>query len=206
MTEAIAEALLEPVEPIEDTPVPTTLITREQIVAKLAETTPEWVPVPPEVTDVNNPFGIEMRRLSNGIRVNLLTMKAEPQKIAVRLYVPGGRMLESKNTPGSVVLGAKTMQEGGAFSTMSREEVELFCIDHMVSVEILPGDDALIIDFQSVTSPGGSPTEDSVTGFEAVMQVLHVILTDFKFEEDAFERAKQVCLCFKIINGDPFFC
>jgi hypothetical protein len=97
----------------------------------------------------------------------------------------------------------------------------LFCIDHMVSVDIQPGEDALIFDFQSIYSPVGNssrtqcqcdfivlhklnsrfiryfcnPKDDSagtVTGFEAVMQVLHIILTDFKFEDDAFERAKQV--------------
>ena len=129
--------------------------------------------------------------LSNGIRVNILTMRAEPQKVAVRLYVPGGRMLERENEQGSLVLGTRTMQEGGAFSTMTREQVELFCIDHMVSVDIQPGDDALIFDFQSITT--ATNQVDDVTGFEAVMQVLHIILTDFLFEEDAFQRAKQGC-------------
>ena len=115
-------------------------------------------------------------------------------QIEVRLYVPGGRLLEANGEAGALVLGTRTMQEGGAFSTMSREEVELFCIDHMVSVDIQTKDDALVFDFQSITSPSGSLPEGSVSGFEAVMQVLHVILTDFKFEEDAFQRAKQGCL------------
>ena len=91
------------------------------------------------------------------------------------------------------------MQEGGAFSTMTREEVELFCIDHMVSVDIQPGEDALIFDFQSVTTPVDPQQDRSVTGFEAVMQVLHIILTDFKFEDDAFERAKQGLYAFRVI-------
>ena len=121
-----------------------------------------------------------------------MSMRGEPQKVAVRLYVPGGRLLESKNAPGSLVLGTKTMQEGGAFSKMTREEVELFCIDHMVSVDIQPKDDSLVFDFQSITSSPNGEEEGGVTGFEAVMQVLHIILTDFKFEDDAFERAKQV--------------
>jgi predicted Zn-dependent peptidase len=123
----------------------------------------------------------------------MVTSQGEPQKIAVRLYVPGGRMLESKDAPGALVLGTKTMQEGGAFSKMTREEVELFCIDHMVSVEILAQDDALIFDFESVVLPNADIAPGHVSGFEAVMQVLHVILTDFKFEDDAFERAKQGC-------------
>ena len=97
-------------------------------------------------------------------------------------------MRESKSQPGSVLLGARTIQEGGAFLDVTREEVELFCIDHLVMVDILAKEDALIFDFSSVTSLGSG---GKVTGLEAVMQVLHVILTDFKWEQDAFERAKQ---------------
>ena len=83
-------------------------------------------------------------------------------------------------------------------------------------VDIVASEESIIFDFQSVTSlgPGGK-----VTGLEAVMQVqyikftiyniptrlhiflryssdtwqvLHIILTDFIYESDAFERAKQV--------------
>lgn len=97
-------------------------------------------------------------------------------------------MRESKDRPGSVLLGARTIQEGGAFLDVTREEVELFCIDHLVMVDILAKEDALIFDFSSVTSVGAG---GKVSGLEAVMQVLHVILTDFKWEQDAFERAKQ---------------
>lgn len=97
-------------------------------------------------------------------------------------------MLEDRKRPGSVLLGARTMQEGGAFLNMTREEVELFCIDHLVMVEIQATEGALIFDFQTVTSPG--PSGD-VTGLEASFQVAHIILTDFKYEDDAFERARQ---------------
>jgi len=71
---------------------------------------------------------------------------------------------------------------------MTREEVELFCIDHLVMVDIVAGEESLVFDFMSVTTPGPG---GQVTGIEAVMQVAHIILTDFKFEEDAFQRAKQ---------------
>ena len=70
-----------------------------------------------------------------------------------------------------------------------REEVELFCIDHLVMVDIVALEEALIFDFQTVTTPGPG---GKVTGLEAVMQVLHIILTDFSYEDDAFQRAKQV--------------
>lgn len=96
--------------------------------------------------------------------------------------------MESRSSPGSLLLGARTIQEGGAFLSMTREEVELFCIDHLVMVDIVASEECLIFDFMSVTTPGPG---GQVTGIEAVMQVAHIILTDFKFEEDAFQRAKQ---------------
>merc|ERR1711871_820230 len=193
VVEAIVEGLRGPIERIEEAVVPNTLITTNELLEKISRLKPAWVSPAPDVEKLskNNPFGISQRLLSNGIRVNMLTMRAEPQKVAVRLYVPGGRMLERENEQGSLVLGTRTMQEGGAFSTMTREQVELFCIDHMVSVDIQPGDDALVFDFQSITT--ATNKDDDVTGFEAIMQVLHIILTDFLFEEDAFERAKQGC-------------
>lgn len=133
------------------------------------------------------------------------------------------------------------MQEGGAFATMTREQVELFCIDHHVMVDITAQQDALVFDFQAVTttptdstsipsttsssttslsssdshagshtalddtsthnSPMNSVTSSTattsttsapaITGIEAVMQVLHILLTDFLFEDDAFARARQ---------------
>jgi predicted Zn-dependent peptidase len=184
--------------------VPETLITQEELQAKAEKTKPEWVPLKGKVARVaaevgaskggepimalRSELGTVQRQLQNGVRVNMISQNGEPQRASVRLYVPGGRMLEGKDTPGAVLLGARTMQEGGAFLSMSREEVELFCIDHLVMVDIIAAEDALIFDFQSVTStrPGGK-----VTGLEAVMQVVHIILTDFEYEGDAFERARQ---------------
>lgn len=96
-------------------------------------------------------------------------------------------MMETK-APGAVLVGARTLQEGGAFLGVSRQEVELFCIDHMVMVEIVPLEDAIVIDFSSVTTLG---LGGKVTGLEAIMQVAHIIMTDVLYEEDAFERAKQ---------------
>lgn len=88
-----------------------------------------------------------------------------------------------------------------AFGNVSRESVEMFCIDHLVMVDILAAQDALILDFQSVTtspdsglsgeSGSNANLETGISGFEAVLQVAHIIMTDFTFEEDAFRRAIQ---------------
>ena len=76
----------------------------------------------------------------------------------------------------------------------------MFCIDHLVMVDIVATEEALIFDFRSATTPGPG---GEVTGLEAVMQVLHIILTDFSYEDDAFQRAKQVNLF--TFNGSPYF-
>ena len=44
----------------------------------------------------------------------------------------------------------------------------MFCIDHLVMVDIVANEEALIFDFQTVTTPGPG---GKVTGLEAVMQV-----------------------------------
>jgi hypothetical protein len=56
-------------------------------------------------------------------------------------------------------------------------------------VDIVAREDALVFDFSSVTTVGAG---GCVTGLEAVLQVVHIILTDFKWEQDAFDRARQV--------------
>ena len=70
---------------------------------------------------------------------------------------------------------------------MTREEVELFCIDHLVMVDIVATEDALIFDFQTVTTPG----QRQGHGPGGVYAGHHIIMTDFKYETDAFERARR---------------
>jgi hypothetical protein len=45
-------------------------------------------------------MGVVQRQLSNGMRVNLMSLDSEPQRASMRLYVPGGRMLEDRTNPG----------------------------------------------------------------------------------------------------------
>lgn len=59
-------------------------------------------------------------------------------------------MRESKKQPGAVLVGSRTMQEGGAFLDMTREEVELFCIDHLLMVDIIATEEALMFDVRTI--------------------------------------------------------
>jgi predicted Zn-dependent peptidase len=181
VADVISAALEQPLEAMANLLVPDTLLSEETIRNKMKGAVPTWIAIEPRTTT-----GVVQRTLSNGLRVNLHSLKTEPQKANVRVYVPGGRLRET--SPGAITLGCRTMQEGGAFSGATREEVELFCIDHQVMVDIIAQEDSIVFDFQTVTSmgPGGK-----VSGLEAVMQVAHIILADFLWEDDAFERAKQ---------------
>jgi hypothetical protein len=151
VAKTVIEALRDPLEPPIDTAVPKTLVPEEQLQAKVQITQPKWT-----ASESMNGLGIDIvqKKLSNGLAVNLVSLNAEPNRANMRLYVPGGRMLESRDKPGSVLIGARTIQEGGAFLSMTREEVELFCIDHLVMVDIIALEDALVFDFQTVTTLG----------------------------------------------------
>lgn len=220
--DVIMEALKEEIEPLDDIAVPDSLITVEELNAKAILNPPKWIPLEVKAArEGKNNIGVVQKMLSNGVKVNLKSMDNEPQRGAIRLYIPGGRMLEDRSRPGNVLMGCRTVQEGGAFLEMTREEVELFCIDHLVMVEIMATDEALIFDFQTVTTPGPG---GKVTGLEASLQVAHIILTDFKYESDAFERARsglheqfdsivksletacQERLLHSVTNGDTRFC
>jgi len=194
---AVEEAMQEPLEPLEDSIVPSTLIPKDLLQEKVKITRPQWMPLDGKALkdkQAAQNLGIVQRKLTNGIKVNMLSLNTEPQRAVLRLYVPGGRMRESRKQPGAVLVGSRTIQEGGAFLDVTREDVELFCIDHLLMVDITATEEALIFDFQTVTTPGPShegSTETPLTGLEAVMQVAHIILTDLKYEQDAFDRARQ---------------
>lgn len=88
-------ALAEPLEPPSDTEVPDTLFTSEQMAQKRSEYPPTWAGLNKKTTGgtstslVTSQLGTVQRQLSNGIRVNMISMSGEPQRVAVRLFVPG---------------------------------------------------------------------------------------------------------------------
>ena len=88
------------------------------------------------------------------------------------------------------------MQEGGAFGPWTREQVELFCVDHLLMVEIHCNEESLVIDFvfptTNVANVGfGDNIQLGITGTESVLQVVREIIMGFKWENDALGRSKQ---------------
>jgi hypothetical protein len=97
---------------------------------------------------------------------------------------------------GALAVGARAMQEGGSFGKFSREQVELFAVDHLIMVEINCNEEALTMDFvfptTNVGNTGyGEEKQLGITGTESVLQIIREILVDFNWEEDALNRSKQ---------------
>ena len=203
LVKAVYDACQIDVKPEEDVAVPHTLIPEYEVLKAMETYPPSWTGgrfsdgTPDTAADsLTRPF--TLRRLSNGIRVGAAQNPAESQRGHLRLVAPGGRdsekLLGFKN--GSMAVGARTMQEGGAFGPWSREQVELFCVDHLLMVEINCNEEALTFDFVFPTTNVGNvgfgkDVQLGITGTEAVMQIVREIIVGFKWEEDALGRSKQ---------------
>ena len=172
--------------------VPDSLISKQLIAQKMQDEQP-LIMRTERINDEDYPVtGVCARRMSNGIRFNYHYSDAESQRGHLRVTVPAGRIAETgKYKSGALAVGARTMQEGGAMLGLTREQVELFCVDHLIMAEFACNEELLYMDFVFPTSKV-SAGENVVTGLEGVMQVLHAVLSgDFLWEDDAFERAKQ---------------
>ena len=139
-----------------------------------------------------------VRRFSNGMRAGVARNEVESQRGYLRLTAPGGRHAEvALGFPsGSMAVGARAMQEGGAFGPWTREQVELFCVDHLLMVEINCIEESLVFDFVFPTTNVGNvgfgdDVKLGITGTEAVMQIVREIIVGFHWEEDALGRSKQ---------------
>lgn len=203
LVKCIYEACQLEVEPEEDIMVPHTLIPEEELAQAMETNAPMWKGgsftdgTPDTAPDsLTRPF--TLRRLGNGIRVGIAQNPAESQRGHLRLVAPGGRDAEKRFgfKKGAMAIGARTMQEGGAFGPWTREQVELFCVDHLLMVEINCNEEALTFDFVFPTTNVGNvgfgdDVQLGITGTESVMQIVREILVGFKWEPDALGRSKQ---------------
>jgi predicted Zn-dependent peptidase len=203
LVKAVYDACQIAVLPEEDITVPHTLIPDDEVRRAMELYPPLWNSgrftdgTPDTAPDsLTRPF--TLRRLGNGIRVGATQNPAESQRGHLRLVAPGGRDAEQrlglKN--GAMAVGARTMQEGGAFGPWTREQVELFCVDHLLMVEINCNEEALTFDFVFPTTNVGNvgfgdDVQLGITGTEAVMQIVREIIVGFKWEDDALGRSKQ---------------
>jgi predicted Zn-dependent peptidase len=203
LVQTIYDACQVEIEPEKDVVVPFTLLPEDKLVSAMEANPPVWLGgqftdgTPNTAPDtITRPF--TLRRLGNGVRVGVSYNSHESQRGHLRLVAPGGRDTEKRLgfKRGSMSIGARTMQEGGAFGPWTREQVELFCVDHLLMVEINCSEESITVDFVFPTTNVGNvgfgdDVQLGITGTESVMQIVREIIVGFRWEEDALGRSKS---------------
>ncbi|XP_052202121.1 stromal processing peptidase, chloroplastic [Diospyros lotus] len=190
ITTAICAGLEEPVEPEPELEVPKELISSSQLQELLLQHRPSFIPTSPEVNDAkvyDKETAITQLRLSNGIPVNYKISRNEARGGVMRLIVGGGRAAEMPDSRGAVVLGVRTLSEGGRVGNFSREQVELFCVNHLINCSLESTEEFICMEFRFTLRDNG---------MRAAFQLLHMVLEHSVWLDDAFDRARQLYLSY----------
>lgn len=190
ITAAIKAGLKEPIEAEPELEVPTELISSSQLQELWLERRPSFVSLNPEINLTklhDKETGITQCRLSNGIPVNYKISKSEARGGVMRLIVGGGRAVECSESRGAVVVGVRTLSEGGRVGNFSREQVELFCVNHLINCSLESTEEFIAMEFRFTLRDNGMC---------AAFQLLHMVLEHSVWLEDAFDRARQLYLSY----------
>ncbi|KAL6517914.1 hypothetical protein OROMI_033615 [Orobanche minor] len=187
---AIEAGLKEHIEAEPELEIPKELISSEQLQELRLQIRPSFIPVDEEnncIKVYDEETGIIQRRLSNGIPVNYRISKSEANSGVMRLVVGGGRASESAESKGAVIVGVRTLSEAGRVGNFSREQVELFCVNHLINCSLESTEEFISMEFRFTLRDDG---------MRAAFQLLHMVLEHSVWLEDAFDRAKQLYLSF----------
>ncbi|GMH25761.1 hypothetical protein Nepgr_027604 [Nepenthes gracilis] len=187
---AIIAGLKEHIEAEPELEVPKNLITSSQLLELRLKRRPSFVPLDSELNitkSYDKETGITQYRLSNGIPVNYKISRSENQSGVMRLIVGGGRAVESSDAKGSVVVGVRTLSEGGRVGSFSREQVELFCVNHLINCSLESTEEFICMEFRFTLRDNG---------MRAAFELLHMVLEHSVWLDDAFDRARQLYLSY----------
>ncbi|KAL5975446.1 hypothetical protein ACLOJK_019768 [Asimina triloba] len=122
--------------------------------------------------------------------------KNEARCGVMRLVVGGGRATENFDSRGAVVVGVRTLSEGGRLAQMMEEDdatngplyalhdfVELFCVNHLINCSLESTEEFICMEFRFTLRDNG---------MRAAFQLLHMVLEHSVWLEDAFDRAVHV--------------
>lgn len=188
ITAAIHEGLSVSIEPEPELEVPKELISALQLEHLWLQQKPSFVPIYKDSTQlklVDKETGIIQRRLSNGIGVNYKISQNEAKGGVMRLVVGGGRAKETLDARGAVIVGVRTLSEGGRVGGFSREQVELFCVNHLINCALESTEEFISMEFHFHLRDGG---------MWAAFQLLYMVIKHNVWLEDAFERARRLYL------------
>jgi len=99
-----------------------------------------------------------------------------------RKYLSGGRATEGETTNGASVIGLRALSETGAVANFTREQIELFALTNMFSLNFDLNLECFCIDVNF--SMGDS-------GFIAMLELVRLLFMEPRWEDVAFERAQQ---------------
>ncbi|KAF4355476.1 hypothetical protein F8388_015230 [Cannabis sativa] len=165
ITAAIKAGLKEPIEAEPELEVPKELISSSQLRELWLERSPSFISLSPE-TNIS---------------------KSEACGGVMRLIVGGGRAVESSESRGAVVVGVRTLSEGGRVGNFSREQVELFCVNHLINCSLECTEEFIAMEFRFTLRDNG---------MRAAFQLLHMVLEHSVWLDDAFDRARQLYLSY----------
>ncbi|KAJ6723654.1 STROMAL PROCESSING PEPTIDASE CHLOROPLASTIC-RELATED [Salix koriyanagi] len=190
ITAAIKSGLKEAIEAEPELEVPKELVTSTQLEELRLQRRPSFIPLLPDAgyTKLHDPeTGITQCRLSNGIAVNYKISKSESRGGVMRLIVGGGRAAESSESKGAVVVGVRTLSEGGRVGNFSREQVELFCVNHLINCSLESTEEFICMEFRFTLRDNG---------MRAAFELLHMVLEHSVWLDDALDRARQLYLSY----------
>ncbi|RLM55629.1 hypothetical protein C2845_PM10G16570 [Panicum miliaceum] len=190
ITETIKSGLDEPIYPEPELEVPKELITQPELDELKLQHKPSFIPLTEEdnvVKVFDTETGIAQRRLSNGISINYKITQNEARVGVMRLIVGGGRATEDSKSKGSVIVGVRTLSEGGCVGNFSREQVELFCVNNLINCSLESNEEFIFMEFRFALRDNG---------MRAAFQLLHMVLEHNVWLEDAFDRATQLYLSY----------
>ncbi|XP_077254187.1 insulinase (Peptidase family M16) family protein isoform X2 [Tasmannia lanceolata] len=190
IADSIKAGLAEPIQAEPELVVPKELISASQLKELKLKRGSSFIPLEQVVNSTkiyDKETGITQRRLSNGIPVNYKITKNEARGGVMRLIVGGGRASESSESRGAVVVGVRTLSEGGRVGDFSREQVELFCVNHLINCSLESTEEFICMEFRFTLRDNG---------MRAAFQLLHMVLEHSVWLEDAFDRAIQVYLSY----------
>ncbi|KAF9601664.1 hypothetical protein IFM89_021716 [Coptis chinensis] len=197
ITAAIGAGLEEPIEPEPELEVPKELISSSELHELKLQQKPAFISLnqDPSTSKVyDEETGITERRLSNGIPVNYKITKNEARSGVMRLIVGGGRANEKSESRGDVIVGVRTLSEGGRVGTFSREQVELFCVNHLINCSLESNEEFICMEFRFTLRDNG---------MRAAFQLLHMVLEDNFFNCQVFLKDTDERACAYIAGPAP---
>ena len=179
-----------PLEPVKDFEVPDSLIDDARLEALVASQAPSFVPLAGEAAVRDAPddvTGIVQKRLSNGVCVNYIRTDNEPQAAMIRVVAAGGRAAERLASSdgdglGAIALATRALSEVGAIGPWERQQIELFCVSNLIHFVLETTEEFVVLDFHFASSEGG---------LRAVLEMIHLLLQEPRWEETSLVRAKQ---------------